>query len=89
MGSIPGSGRCPGEGNGNPFQSSCLGNSMHTGAWQAIVHGVPKRVRHALATTQQHAPSDHEPEERQKNECQLLEGFQEHNIPVEVSGFFC
>ena len=53
MGSTPGSGRSPGEGNGNPFQSSCLGNSMHTRAWQATVHRVPKRVRHALATKQQ------------------------------------
>ena len=41
--SIPGSGRSPGEGNDNPFQYSCLKNSMDRGAWQAIVHGVPKR----------------------------------------------
>ena len=34
-GSIPGSGRCPGEGNGNPLQYSCLGNPMDSGAWQA------------------------------------------------------
>ena len=34
-GSTPGSGRSPGEGNGNPFQYSCLENSMDTGAWQA------------------------------------------------------
>ena len=66
-GSILWSGRSSTGGNGNPFQSSCLGNSMHTRAWQATVHRVPKRVRHALATKQQHAPSDHEPEERQKN----------------------
>ena len=33
-GSIPGSGRCPGEGNGNPLQYSCLENSMDRGAWQ-------------------------------------------------------
>ena len=39
-GSIPGSGRSPGEGNGNPFQYSYLENSMDTGAWQAIVHVV-------------------------------------------------
>ena len=42
MGSIPGSGRSPGEGNGNPLQYSCLGNSRDTGAWQATVHGVAK-----------------------------------------------
>ena len=34
VGSIPGSERCPGEGNGNPFQYSCLENSMYRGAWQ-------------------------------------------------------
>ena len=38
-GSIPGSGRSPGEGNGNPFQYSCLGNSMDRGACRATVHG--------------------------------------------------
>ena len=41
-GSIPGSGRYPGEGNGNPLQYSCLENSMDGGAWQATVHGVTK-----------------------------------------------
>ena len=40
MGSIPGSGRSPGEGNGNPFQYSCLGNLMDSGTWQATVHGI-------------------------------------------------
>ena len=39
-GSIPGLGRSPGEGNGNPFQYSCLENSMDRGAWQATIHGV-------------------------------------------------
>ena len=38
--SIPGSGRCPGGGNGNPLQYSCLGNPVDRGAWRAIVHGV-------------------------------------------------
>ena len=37
-GSIPGLGRSPGEGNGNPLQYSCLENSMGRGAWQAAVH---------------------------------------------------
>ena len=40
--SIPGSGRSPGEGNGNPFQYSYLENSMDRGAWWAAVHGVAK-----------------------------------------------
>ena len=40
--STPGSGRSPGEGNGNPLQYSCLENSMDRGAWWATVHGVAK-----------------------------------------------
>ena len=40
LGLISGSGRSPGEGNGNPLQYFCLGNSMDSGAWQATVHGV-------------------------------------------------
>ena len=39
-GSIPGLGRSPGEGNGNPFQDSCLENLMDRGAWWATVHSV-------------------------------------------------
>ena len=42
LGSVPGLGRSPGEGNGNPSQYSCLENSMDGGAWWAIVHGVTK-----------------------------------------------
>ena len=42
VGSIPGSGRSPGEGNGNPLQYSHLGNPMDRRAWQAIVHGSQK-----------------------------------------------
>ena len=42
VGLIPGSGRFPGEGNGNPLQYSCLENAMNRGAWQAVVHGVAK-----------------------------------------------
>ena len=41
-GSIPGSGRSPGVGNGNPLQYSCLENSMDRGTWWATVHGVAK-----------------------------------------------
>ena len=39
-GSIPGSGRSPGEGNGNPFKYSCLGNPLDRGAWWVTDHGV-------------------------------------------------
>ena len=41
-GSIPGSGRSPGGGNGNLLQYSCLGNPMDRGAWWATVHGIAK-----------------------------------------------
>ena len=40
LGSIPGLGRSPGEGNGTPLQYSCLENPMDGGAWWATVHGV-------------------------------------------------
>ena len=46
-GSIPGLGRCPGVGHGNPLQYSCLENPMNRGAWRAKVHGVGlQRGRH-------------------------------------------
>ena len=40
--SIPGSGKSLGGGNGNPFQCSCLENSMDRGAWRSIVRGISK-----------------------------------------------
>ena len=49
LGSIPGLGRSPGEGNGYPLQYSCLENPMDRGGWQATVHGVA-RVGHDLVT---------------------------------------
>ena len=49
VGSVPGLGRSPGEGNDKPLQCSCLENPMDRGAWQATVHGVA-RFRHNLAT---------------------------------------
>ena len=54
LGLIPGLGRSPGEGNGNPLQYSCLENPMEGGAWWAIVHGVAKsrtRLSDKLLTT--------------------------------------
>ena len=45
LGSIPGSGRSPGEGNGNPLQYSCLENLMDRGAWWATVHGSRSQTR--------------------------------------------
>ena len=52
MSLIPGSGRSPGGGNGNPLQYSCLGNVMDSRAWWATVHGVTKSW-HNLARKQQ------------------------------------
>ena len=51
-GSTAGLGRSPGEGNGNPLQYSCLGNTMDRGDWQAIIHRIA-RVGYYLATKQQ------------------------------------
>ena len=43
-GSIPGLGRFPGEGNGNPLQCSCLEDSMDRGSWRVTVYGVKKEL---------------------------------------------
>ena len=50
---IPGLRRSPGEGNGNPFQYSCLGNPIDREAWWATVHEVPKSLT-GLSTHSQH-----------------------------------
>ena len=52
-GLIPGSEKSPGGGNGNPFQYSCLENSMNKGVWQTIVHEVAKNQAR-LATEHTH-----------------------------------
>ena len=58
MGLIPGSGRSPGEGNGNPCLYSCLGNSMDRGAWRATTYGIAKSQArlstHTLPGTPEH-----------------------------------
>ena len=66
LGSIPGAGRSPGEGNGYPIQYSCMENSMNRGAWQAIVHGIRKldttestHTTGALSSTNTISPSRH------------------------------
>ena len=46
LGSIPGLGRSPGEGHGNPLQYSCLGNPMNRGAWWAVQSMGSQRVGH-------------------------------------------
>ena len=54
MGSIPGLGRSPGEGNGNPLQYSCLENPMDRIAWRAVVHEVAESDMHIEKIMQQH-----------------------------------
>ena len=51
-GSIPGLGKSPGEGQGNPLQYSCLGNPTDRGAWWATVHEIPKSWTRLSAHTQ-------------------------------------
>ena len=51
LGSIPGLGRFPGEGNGNPFQYSCLENPTDGGAWSRLLSMGSQRVRHDWATS--------------------------------------
>ena len=53
MGSIPGLGRSPAEGNDYPIQHSHLGNPMDRGGWWATVHELDKRAGHNIATKQQ------------------------------------
>ena len=66
-GLIPGSGRSPGEGNGNPLQYSCLENPMDRGAWWATVHGVAKSqtpqsdYTYTYTQNQGHIHPDHVP----------------------------
>ena len=55
-GSVPGSGRSPGGGNGNPLQYSRLENPMDRGAWWAIVHGVAKSQTRLSVHTHTHTP---------------------------------
>ena len=82
-GSIPGLGRSPREGNGNPFQYSCLGNPMDRGAWRAIQSMGLQRVRPDLVIKQQqqqsaiHRRLDKEP---MKTEEKLL--LSNTNFPI-------
>ena len=64
-GLIPGSGRSPGEGNGNPLQYSCLENPMDRGAWQQFMES--QRVGHDLVT--KHTSTTRKTRERSKASC--------------------
>ena len=67
--SIPGSGKSPGKGNGNPLQYSYLGNLMDRRAWRAIVHGVLKELEN-LATKQHYTNTHTYSEEGNGNSLQ-------------------
>ena len=60
LGLIPGLGRFPGEGNGNPLQHSCLENPVDGGAWYATVHGVSKSRTQLSNFTHIHTPGAQE-----------------------------
>ena len=59
--SVPGSGRCPGEGNGYPLQYACLENSTDRGAWQATVHEIAKSLDMAEGPTYTYIPLQLDP----------------------------
>ena len=59
-GSVPGWGRSPGTGNGNPLQYSCLENPMDRGAWWAAVHGVEKSWRQLFSLFSFHLKAESE-----------------------------
>ena len=59
-GLIPGSGRSPGEGHGNPHQYSCPENPMDRGAWQVTVHGVAKTQTYFVERLNNNMNNEHE-----------------------------
>ena len=61
-GSVPGSGRSPREGNGNPLEYSCLGNPVDRGAWRATVHGVAKELDTTERLSMHVTPTSHCPQ---------------------------
>ena len=74
LGSIPGSQRSPGEGNGNPLQYSCLENPMDRGAWQATVHGILQaRILEWVAVPFSRGSS--QPRDRKNPVSHIADGF--------------
>ena len=71
-GSIPGSGRSSGEGNGNPLQNSCLENFTDRGAWWATVRGVRHDIGHNVACL--------EPLQQTCNSSWQFSDVQEHSV---------
>ena len=77
MGSIPGSGRSYGEGNSNPLQYLCLGNSVDIGAWRVAAHGVTKSETQLTTKQQQRRITDFPPIslERESLQCSYVHSF--------------
>ena len=86
-GFIPGSGRSPREGDGNPLPYSCLENSMHRGAWWATVHGVAI-VSHNLATKPPHHSLNIFPRLKSKGKGELT-SFVIHHSGIIVLQCLC
>ena len=86
-GSVPWSGRSPGEGHGNPLQYSCLENSTDRGVWQATVHAVAKRVRHDWVTNT-HTQNKQSQVLLSHTLVLLLHQLQELNIKLSESSSF-
>ena len=85
MNLIPGPGRSPRAGNGNPLQHSCLGNPMDRGAWRAIVLGVTKKSDTAEAT--EHAHTSREEQRHETASAQVIyRTFTLHRMPFLVPG---
>ena len=79
LGSIPGSGRFPGEGNGNPLQYSCLENPMLGGAWCRLLSMGLQRVRHNWATSLSLLLS---------HQGSPIKTYHENSIPIHLSPSF-
>ena len=84
VGSIPGSGRSPREGNGSPLQYSCLENSMGGEAWWAAVHGVAKSLTQLSACASTHTHIDW----RRAQERPLADPLPSSREPIAPSRFF-
>ena len=81
LGSICGSGRCPGVGNGNPLQSSCLEYSMNKGAWWAIAHGVSKSQTRLSARACAHTHTHTQEEQRKRKKLVIVNERNKFPLP--------
>ena len=76
LGSVPGLGRSPGEGNGNPLQDSCLKNSVDRGAWWAPVHEIAESdITEQLSLTHCHCNTYHKFSILKQHKCFLLQSW--------------